>query len=292
MTSRGYNIAIAAVSIAIVVVLAWPYLHGQTAAAPPDVPQSASENIIKPAKARTEPLPSRPEPTRRSVARVVQKSEGGNEILELANPKLAAPPAPVSDCNPKAEALKALAMSLRSKHPDANEFIIALDKAMGVDTARMTTGILDRSVVFSSDDLMITLMMPYETYRFFLMEAARKREPLESVSVIPGVTVYVSPSRIGSPDIIKLIVERNGVVVPPIESALAPAPFETRMGARETIHQGAVVYNCSTFAPGADITITGVPETGWLVGTGLGAVAFAEPHWSCPFRGSALTEPA
>src|SRR5712691_11540290 len=30
----------------------------------------------------------------------------------------------------------------------------------------------------------------------------------------------------------------------------------------------------------------------WLVGTGLGAVAFAEPRRSCPFRGSGLTEPA
>src|SRR5262245_59395086 len=30
----------------------------------------------------------------------------------------------------------------------------------------------------------------------------------------------------------------------------------------------------------------------WLVGTGLGAVAFAEPRQRCPFRGSGFTEPA
>jgi hypothetical protein len=31
---------------------------------------------------------------------------------------------------------------------------------------------------------------------------------------------------------------------------------------------------------------------GWLVGTGLGAVAFAERYRSCPLRSSGLTEPA
>src|SRR5262249_5233493 len=40
------------------------------------------------------------------------------------------------------------------------------------------------------------------------------------------------------------------------------------------------------------ISIPSVRNTWWLVGTGLGAVAFAEPHRSCPFRGSGLTEPA
>jgi hypothetical protein len=167
---------------------------------------------------------------------------------------------PQSDCSPSELQLRTIVKDLYSKHPDRNDFFRALDVAVGVDP---NSSVLERSaVVFYSEALTVAAFFPYGTYRSGISEAIRKRESLDSVSVPHAVNIAVTPKRIDAPDIVKVIVERDGVEVVPISSSLAPTVMTTRIGAKRAIHAGAVLFPCSAFAPGATVVVTAIPESG------------------------------
>jgi hypothetical protein len=75
------------------------------------------------------------------------------------------------------------------------------------------------------------------------MEALRMREPVANVPVSPGVVVTVSRSQIDSPDIVKLIVERDGRTMPPVSITLAPTVLTTRLVAKAVLHKGSATYS-------------------------------------------------
>jgi hypothetical protein len=168
-------------------------------------------------------------------------------------------PSPAPGCLPSGATLKQRAVALAGQLPDPNDFIRALDKEAGVDTAQLTTpGI----TIHYSDELMIALFPPYHSYRFAVMEALRKRDPVAAVPVPSGVVVAVSPSQIDSPDIVKLIVERDGRTMAPVSSTIAPTVLTTRLGAKAMLHKGDITYSCAVFAPGATVTATAIPASG------------------------------
>lgn len=116
--------------------------------------------------------------------------------------------------------------------------------------------------VTSQDELLIGLTGPYCRYRADLVEQLRKMLPAGETPWSTGVAVTVAPRQIGAPDIIRVVLQRDGEQVPPLEDNLAPQEFQTRMGVSFVLHAGAVVFPLSAFAPGADVTTTAIPETG------------------------------
>jgi hypothetical protein len=153
----------------------------------------------------------------------------------------------------------ALAKKLREQYPDANDFIQALDRAVGVDSTYLTT---HAPVLYSTDELAIIIHFPYPLYRFGLIEAIRKRDSIATVVMPTSVAISVSPSRIDAPDITKVIVERDGRAVAPLQSTLKPTAMSTRIGAKATLHAGILSYPCSAFDPDATMHVVAVPESG------------------------------
>src|SRR5260370_36273075 len=99
-------------------------------------------------------------------------------------------------------------------------------------------------------------------YRVALGGKSGKMEPVEEAVVPVGHAVVVTPARFDSPDIIKVVVKRNGEIVPPIANELKPKVLSNRMGASTTLHAGYVLFPCSAFAPNGIGSITAIPETG------------------------------
>ncbi len=65
-----------------------------------------------------------------------------------------------------------------------------------------------------------------------------------------------------APDIIKVVLKRNGEIIQPNWSTLEPHVFTNKMGASTTLHAGDVEFPCSAFSPDGTVTITAIPESG------------------------------
>jgi hypothetical protein len=162
----------------------------------------------------------------------------------------------VTDCTPPAAELKVIAKRLRAEYSDDRAFLEALDKAVGVDTAEISRSPF--LIVHQTKALTIFAGSPYAAFR----DAIRRREAPDAIAVPPGFFVSVSPSQVDSPDIMKIVVERDGKEVEPVVNLLQVETFRTSGGGEKRLHAGELVYNCSAFAPGATITVTAIPETG------------------------------
>ena len=125
--------------------------------------------------------------------------------------------------------------------------------------ANSTPGTLD---IISSDELIVSVTARYALYRFALADSIRKMEPIEKAPIPGGHLVSVTPRTMDAPDIIKVVVQRNGVTVEPIATDLKPKAFSNRMGASTTLHAGTMMFACSAFAPNGIVTITAIPNTG------------------------------
>jgi hypothetical protein len=112
------------------------------------------------------------------------------------------------------------------------------------------------------EDLSITLSTPYMTYRRALADHLRMSDSLAGIKWIEGGVVTVSPGRIGAPDITRVVVERDGKPVPPLEILLRAMSFTNGSGETAVIHAGDVRFPMSAFAPGAAVTLTAVPQDG------------------------------
>jgi hypothetical protein len=172
-------------------------------------------------------------------------------------PMIATPPA--SDCVPSQNELKRLALETRKAHPDTVDFLRALDTAVGADSEYFNAHL---GVSLSDSSLGAWLVFPYAAYRLALFEALRKREPIDDVAAAPGVAISVSPTRIDAPDIVKVVVERDGKERESVINLLKPTTMETRSGGKAVLHTGAVFYPCAAFAPGALVHIELIPERG------------------------------
>ncbi|MGE0392762.1 MAG: hypothetical protein AB7I25_08140 [Vicinamibacterales bacterium] len=177
---------------------------------------------------------------------------------KAANPRSTA--TPKSSCSPSEPELRALAADLYKRLPEQEAFLAALDEAVGLPP---NLSVVERLIlVHYSEELTILVSSPYEVFRTGLSEAIRKRNPISSAPVPSGYILTVSPSRITSPDIEKVILERDGTAVTPIASALVARELSTRLGAKTVLHAGTIGYPCSAFAPGATVRITAIPASG------------------------------
>jgi hypothetical protein len=99
-------------------------------------------------------------------------------------------------------------------------------------------------------------------FELLVGEAVRKMEPTDKIPWPCGATINVSPSRIDGPDIERIVVKRDGVVIEPIRNDLVPTPLTTKLGVTRILHSGSVCYRPSTFEPGAEVIVTAIPVTG------------------------------
>ena len=87
-------------------------------------------------------------------------------------------------------------------------------------------------------------------------------DPIDRVPFLSAVAVMIEPKELGAPDIIKVVVQRDGQIVEPLASTLLPREFKSRMGAVQVIHSGMVTYSLSAFAPSGTVIVTAIPESG------------------------------
>lgn len=110
----------------------------------------------------------------------------------------------------------------------------------------------------------VAIFAPVGVFEQVAAERVRKMEPLGLLSLRTSIEILVSPSQIDSQDIERIVVTRNGVIVSPLSSTLAPKTFTTRLGAKTVLHAGSVYYPLTAFAPGVGVkvTVTGIARFG------------------------------
>jgi hypothetical protein len=142
---------------------------------------------------------------------------------------------------------------------DKNEVVLGLDRRV-----RERWGDFESFpvTIVRREDLSIVLSTPFMSYRRALAEFLRMGDALAKIPWIPTAVVTISPSRLESPDIVRVVVERNGKAVPAAENLLKPMKFTNGTGDAATIHAGEVRFPMSAFAPGAAVTIAAVPASG------------------------------
>lgn len=118
------------------------------------------------------------------------------------------------------------------------------------------------SAIPTNDDLYVLVAGPVTQFGQDVSVRVRKMDPISGALFPKGVVVDVDPQSIQSPNIEKVVLKRDGAIVEPIESTLAPRELVTRMGVKRMLGQGQVTFPISAFAPGAEVTLTLVPEVG------------------------------
>jgi hypothetical protein len=166
-------------------------------------------------------------------------------VAMLCSAHAAAANGQTTDCSPSMAELKKTAIAAKAANPGDDFAVIkAMDKAAGIDTGYATQ---HPAISLSKiERLSAYLTLPFLSYRLAVSEALRKRESIEGVQLPAGVIVSVSPSTLDAPDIIKVVVTRNGVDVQPVASTLKPTELTTRMGAKVVLHAGELLFSCGT----------------------------------------------
>jgi hypothetical protein len=164
------------------------------------------------------------------------------------------------DCPVSESTIRELVKTTWAAHPNDESALLRAIDGLAKGTA---TGLWHLATeVHASNDLSIGLLPPYTAYRRELVEKMRKMEPLDDAIWVDAIQVFVSPRTLDAPDIVKIVVQRDGKVIEPTGRMLTPGVMTTRMGAKREIHSGVVLYPCSAFAPGATVKVTAIPETG------------------------------
>jgi hypothetical protein len=113
-----------------------------------------------------------------------------------------------------------------------------------------------------TDGLGVFAAGPATNFMISAREAVRKMEPIDRVAWGHEIVVLVLPRTIEAPDIEKVVVMRDGSIVTPVQSTLAPATLTTAMGASVVVHQGVLTYPLPAFDPGGSVVVTAIPATG------------------------------
>ena len=118
--------------------------------------------------------------------------------------------------------------------------------------------------ILVQEGLTVLATGPVALLHFVAREATRKFEPMPVTAWSNAVMIGINPTRIDSPDIEKVIVQRNGVTVAPTASSLSLRQLTSSMGAKTQLHAGTVSFPLSAFEPGTGVSvkIILVPATG------------------------------
>ena len=80
--------------------------------------------------------------------------------------------------------------------------------------------------LLKSESLDVSLASPMVVVVGDLGNKIRTLEPITNPLVTTGFAIVVKPKQIDSPNVIKIVVTRDGVQIPPTKSTLAPERFE------------------------------------------------------------------
>lgn len=125
--------------------------------------------------------------------------------------------------------------------------------------------------VSTGESMWIAVMGPVLSYGRDVAERVRKMELVDSVEWKDQVLLVVSPQRINAPDIIKVVVARDGQQITPTDShEFIVHELTTAIGAKVSLHGGQISYEISAFDPGATIIVTAIPESGANIARAFG----------------------
>jgi hypothetical protein len=116
----------------------------------------------------------------------------------------------------------------------------------------------------NSSELVIGILGPIAKFELAFAERIRQFTTTAGIVWDQTVTVTVAPKQIDAPSIQRIVLQRNGAVVPPLTNTLRLTTLTTRMGAKDLIYQGEVTYPAAVFAPAVnvDLKLTAVPVIG------------------------------
>jgi hypothetical protein len=160
-------------------------------------------------------------------------------------------------CAPSIQELKNIVTQSVAKHYSPQHVVATVDRAIGL-------GSPSRSILFvtSGRTLFLGVQGPAQAYRSALEEAFRRGQPTDGVTVSPDVMVVVWPRTITAPNIVKVMLERDGVAIVPRTNTLRPTQLATAFGGNAVLSRGIVTFPCTAFMPNATVTLTAIPEHG------------------------------
>lgn len=160
----------------------------------------------------------------------------------------------------EAEAHQALNTAIAStKGADANATIAAFLKAVKpIAPDYETNGV----PIIEADSIFVAIAGPLRLFQYAAAESLRRFESPDKLPWAPGITIGVSVRQITAPDIVNIVVTRNGTRVEPIENRLVIGERTTAMGAKNKVHEGQIVFPAAAFDPGGDVIVTLIPENG------------------------------
>jgi hypothetical protein len=164
-------------------------------------------------------------------------------------------PAPITESRVRSLAREAEAEG----RGDKTEVVLALDRRF-----RDRFGDFESFpiTIVRRDDLSVVLSTPFMTYRRALAEYLRMNDPLAKIPWIPTAVINVGPLQLGAPDIVRVVVERDGKPIAPSANLLKPMSFANGNGDTAVIHAGDVRFPMSALAPGAAVRILAIPKAG------------------------------
>jgi hypothetical protein len=142
---------------------------------------------------------------------------------------------------------------------DATTLVLALDRHV-----RETWGEFESfplSIV-RREDLLVTLSAPYMAYRRAVVDVLRTNRPVEDAVWVDATVVTVSPERLGAPDLVAIVLTRDGREVAPLKNLLRPMTFADGGGKQSILHAGDVHFPSPAFGPGSVVVLTLRPQNG------------------------------
>jgi len=111
--------------------------------------------------------------------------------------------------------IRALTRNAQAKAADATEIVLALDASVRAEWGDFESFPIS---IVRREDLAIRLTTPYVAYRRTLANYLRIDRRLDEIPWVAAAVVDVEPARIDAPDIIRIVVERGGTAVAPVEN--------------------------------------------------------------------------
>jgi len=120
--------------------------------------------------------------------------------------------------------------------------------------------------VANYDEITIGVVFPFVKFREDLIDAVRRREPTDKVTARDYISVVVIPKTINSPDIERVIVDRDDLEIGPFETKLASITLQTALGATVVRRAGELIFPCEAFLPGArKLRVTAIGTAGIIL---------------------------
>ena len=119
---------------------------------------------------------------------------------------------------PTADQIRALTRDVQAaRHDDKSDLVLDLDARVRARWGDFETFPLS---IVRQESLSVVLTTPFMRYRSSLTAYLKIDRPLADLPWIDGVVVSVEPLRIDAPDVARVVIERGGRAVPPLENQL------------------------------------------------------------------------